>query len=154
MFVIRRAIERDVFQVRKLLREAGLNDRGIDEHIDHFFVVEMPTDEGETPQLAGAVGMEVHGKYGLLRSFVLERAPWNTKVGMNMIQILLSYASKLRLSHVYLLAGASQEFFTQLGFSEIAFDELPADIRESEHVERSRNQGTAMVFSCVPSHQQ
>ncbi|MFC7440076.1 GNAT family N-acetyltransferase [Laceyella putida] len=153
MFVIRRAIERDVFQVRKLLKEAGLNDKGINDHIEHFFVVEMPAEEGMTAQLVGAVGMEVYKPYGLLRSFVLERAPWNTKVGMNMIQILLSYAGKLRLSHVYLLAGASQEFFTQMGFSEIEHEKLPAEIQESEHVERSRERGTPMVYSCFPTRQ-
>lgn len=149
MFVIRRAIERDVFQVRKLLKEAGLNDKGIEEHIDHFFVVEIPTEKGTTAQLVGAVGMEVYRPYGLLRSFVLERAPWNAKVGMNMIQTLLSYASQLRLSHIYLLAGASQEFFTQLGFTEIEYERMPAEIQESDHVERSRQQGKPMVYRCL-----
>ena len=42
MFIIRQAEKKDLFQIRKLLKEVGLNDRGIEEHLDHFFIAELP----------------------------------------------------------------------------------------------------------------
>ncbi|MBA4495943.1 GNAT family N-acetyltransferase [Paenactinomyces guangxiensis] len=153
MFVIRRAAKRDIFQVRKLLNEAGLNDRGVDKHLEHFFVVESPGENGSAARITGAVGMEVYRPCGLLRSFVLERASWNPKVGLQLIQILLAYAGHLQLSHVYLLAGASASFFEQIGFAEVPFADLPEDISGSEHLEHTGPNGTPMVYACFPSGQ-
>jgi amino-acid N-acetyltransferase len=147
MFVIRRAEEKDLFRVRRLIKDAGLNDKGIEKHLSHFFVAETAEGE-EMSQMIGVVGMEVHGPYGLLRSFVLERASWNPKVGLNMIGILLSYAKKLKLERVYLLAGASTSFFGELGFSEVAVQDLPEELMASEHLERSVFKGTPMVYTC------
>jgi amino-acid N-acetyltransferase len=147
MFVIRRAGEHDLFRIRRLIKDAGLNDKGIESHLLHFFVVETANDDEESPQMVGVVGMEVHGSIGLLRSFVLERASWNGKVGVNMMEILLAYAAKLGLTHVYLLAGASTSFFSELGFVEVAFADLPDVLKESEHFERSLYKGTPMVYT-------
>lgn len=95
MFVIRQAEKKDLFQIRKLIKEVGLRDRGIEQHLQHFFIAEVPAEnKGEVSPMVGVVGMEVYPPYGLIRSFVLERAPWNSKVGINMIQVLLSYAEK------------------------------------------------------------
>jgi N-acetylglutamate synthase-like GNAT family acetyltransferase len=151
MFVIRRAAKQDLFQMRRLLNEAGLNDHGIEDHLRHFFVVESPGEKENPPQIVGAIGMEVYRPYGLLRSFVLKRASWNPGIGVKLIHILLSYAGHLKLSHVYLLAGASASFFEEMGFSVIPFEEIPEDIQESEHMERTASKGTPMVYSCFPT---
>jgi N-acetylglutamate synthase-like GNAT family acetyltransferase len=153
MFIIRRVVERDLTPVRQLLREAQLNDQGVEDHLEHFFVVEYPGEKKEDQALVGAVGMEVYKPYGLLRSFVLERSSWNLKIGLQMIQILLSYAGHLKLSHVYLLAGASLPFFEQMGFTAISLDELPEEIRASPHLEHTVSQGTPMVYICFPTQQ-
>lgn len=153
MFVIRRAAERDLFQMRRLLIEAGLNDHGIEDHLQHFFVVESPGEKEKPPQIVGAIGMEVYNPYGLLRSFVLKRASWNPGIGVKLIHILLSYAGHLKLSHVYLLAGTSTSFFEQMGFTVIPFEDIPEGILESEHLERSASKGTPMVYACFPADQ-
>ncbi|MBA4602945.1 GNAT family N-acetyltransferase [Thermoactinomyces mirandus] len=148
MFVIRQAEKKDLFQIRKLIKEVGLRDRGIEQHLHHFFIAEVPSvNEGKVSPMVGVVGMEVYPPYGLLRSFVLERAPWNSKVGMNMIRILLSYAEKMGLSHIFLLAGQSTRFFTQLGFVKTGQDDIPEELRQSEHLAKSISQGQPMVYA-------
>lgn len=149
MFAIRQAREKDIFQIKRLLRDAGVNEKGVEESVQHFFVVEE-MDEQDTgiSQLVGAVGMEVHEPYGLLRSFVLQRATWNPKIGLQLIEILLSYALKCKLSKVYMLAGECNTFFEQIGFTPVEKDQLPKEIQSSTHMQRSISNGTPMVYSC------
>jgi amino-acid N-acetyltransferase len=145
--VVRKAKSSDIELVRQLLQEASLNDQGIDEHVEHFFVVEQ-TGEDEIPQkIVGAIGMEVYPPYGLLRSFVLERSSWNAKLGIQLIQIILSYAEYLKLSEVYLLTTASQVFFRELGFEQAIDQEIPFEIKESPHISQSSlKSGILLVY--------
>lgn len=149
MFAIRQATEKDIFQIKRLLRDANVNEKGVEESVQHFFVVEEINEEDVgVSQMVGAVGMEVHGQYGLLRSFVLQRANWNPRVGLQLIDILLSYAVKSKLSKVYMLAGDCNAFFEQIGFSAVEKEELPEEIQCSTHMKRSIANGTPMVYSC------
>lgn len=149
MFVIRQAEKKDLFQIRKLLKEVGLSDRGIEEHLHHFFIAELPPEkEGGVSPMVGMVGMEVYPPYGLIRSFVLERAPWNSKVGVNMIQVIISYAEQMGLDRVYLLAGQSTQFFTRLGFVKTGEEHLPEELRRSSHLKHSIARGQPMVYTC------
>jgi len=149
MFVIRQAEKKDLFQIRKLLKEVGLSDRGIEEHLHHFFIAEIPAEkEGEVSPLVGMVGMEVYPPYGLIRSFVLERAPWNSKVGVNMIQVIISYAEQMGLSRIYLLAGQTTHFFTRLGFVKTEEENLPEELHQSDHLKQSIARGQPMVYTC------
>ncbi|MBA4548124.1 hypothetical protein H1R82_01455 [Thermoactinomyces intermedius] len=149
MFVIRQAEKKDLFQIRKLLKEVGLNDRGIEEHLDHFFIAELPAGgKGDVSQMVGIVGMEVYPPYGLIRSFVLERAPWNSKVGVHMIQVILSYAEQMGLSRIYLLAGQSTHFFSRLGFVKTGEEHLPEELHQSAHLKQSIHRGQPMVYTC------
>ncbi|MBD1372117.1 hypothetical protein IC620_07050 [Hazenella sp. IB182357] len=152
MFTIRKAKETDIFSVRRMLKEANINDMGIDQHIQHFFVVEVHAEEvdGEDvkAQMVGAVGMEVYKPYGLLRSFVLDRASWKSEIGLKMVEILLMYAEDKDLEQVYLFAGASSAFFEQIGFAKTTVSELPAEILESDHLKRTIHNGIPMMYKC------
>ena len=108
-----------------------MNERGVEESVEHFFVVEeIDEQDAGISQLVGAVGMEVHEPYGLLRSFVLQGATWNPKIGLQLIEILLSYALKCKLSKVYMLAGDCNTFFEQIGFTSVEKDQLPQQIQK------------------------
>jgi amino-acid N-acetyltransferase len=153
MFIIRRAMQRDVTSIKQLLGKMELQDQGMEDHLSHFFVVEYLGKNSSNPPLLGVMGMEVYEPYALLRSFVVERSSWNLKIGLQMIQILLSYANHLQLSHVYLLAGNSLPFFKQLGFTAILREQFPEEIQGSLHVKRSDVQATPMVYACFPTQQ-
>jgi amino-acid N-acetyltransferase len=150
MFIIRRAVEQDLSSIKQLLHKMELNDQGMEEHLSHFFVVEYLEEAREDQPLIGVMGMEVYEPYALLRSFVLERASWNLKIGLQMMQILLSYAGHLQLSHVYLLAGDSSPFFAQMGFTTILREQFPEEVQASLHVKRSDLQAIPMAYTCFP----
>ncbi|MEW9033022.1 MAG: hypothetical protein AB2404_09920, partial [Planifilum fimeticola] len=70
MFVIRTACSGDVPAILRLLQGAGVRQEGVDKHPERFWVLE---EIGDPPRIAGTLGMEIHGRAGLLRSFVVER---------------------------------------------------------------------------------
>jgi amino-acid N-acetyltransferase len=154
MFIIRRAVEQDLTSIRQLLQKMEVNDEGMEDHLSHFFVVEYLSEQQREDQpLMGVMGMEVYEPYALLRSFVLERASWNLKIGLQMMQILLSYAGHLQLSHVYLLAGDSLPFFEQMGFTAILREQFPEELQASLHLKKSSSQATPMAYTCFPALQ-
>jgi amino-acid N-acetyltransferase len=152
MLIIRRAVQQDLTPIRKLLQNMELHDQGMEDHLSHFFVAEYLGEHSANPYqpLIGVMGMEVYAPYALLRSFVVERTSWNRKVGLQMMQILLSYADHLKLSHVYLLAGESLPFFERIGFTAIGREQLPENIYDSLHQQRSDVQSTPMMYTCWP----
>ena len=135
MFVIRKAEVGDIASILQLLQDARLNQQGVDEHLHSFLVVEEQTDAGN--QIVGSAGMEIHHEHGLLRSFVMKKAPWNGRVGLQLFGILLSWAEQRGIKELYLLAGVTQSFFLQIGFYPIKWEEIPKPVRASEHMRQT-----------------
>src|SRR5690606_38688724 len=101
MVAVRRADKGDGETIARLLRQAGISDRGVDDHLGHFLIVE---EEGSCRTI-GTVGLEIYGDKGLLRSFVMESDAWNGKTGLELIDVVLSYVRQSELREIYLLAG-------------------------------------------------
>lgn len=146
MVIVRRAKPEDQGEIERLLREANLDDDGVDEHLEHFFVVEIPPDEDEMAQMVGAAGMEIYDTCALLRSLVVARASWNGEVSWQLMQILLSYAEHLQLEEVYLFAKGAAPWLQEIGFESVPFEDLPDEIRELPHVDRLKIKGSPLVF--------
>ncbi|SFS34829.1 GNAT family N-acetyltransferase [Marininema halotolerans] len=143
LFTVRRAKPEDISEIEKLLLHAGLNERGIEEHLPFFLVVEDPTFE--PTRLVGTAGMEVYGNRGLLRSFVMENHSWNAKSALELIETVLAFAKKSGLTEVYLLAGISGNIFEHFGFRPVVWEEVPLEIRESNHLYQSEMAGKELV---------
>jgi amino-acid N-acetyltransferase len=145
MFVIRTARRGDVPAILRLLQGAGLRVDGVDKHPERFWVVEKA---GESPRVTGTIGMEVYGRAGLLRSFVMERGTWNGRVGMNLLLLALSAARERGLDELYLTTAGSPALFEGLGFTAVTGSELPVPIRASEHLRGAGKAGETTVMRC------
>ncbi|GGE05350.1 hypothetical protein GCM10011571_03040 [Marinithermofilum abyssi] len=144
MFAIRKACTSDVPAIMHLLKEAGMNEQGVDKHPEHFLVVEDP---GKSPvRTVGTVGLEVHGDVGLLRSFVLDQTCWNGKTSMELLHVVFQFVRQMELTAVYLFAGIDPRVFEAFGFQGISPDELPEAIRNSDHAVRLAGSGSPMVL--------
>ncbi|SDW40695.1 amino-acid N-acetyltransferase [Marininema mesophilum] len=139
MFTVCRAVTEDVDRIQEILRHAGLNEQGIEEHLPYFLVVEDPAVE--PVRLVGTAGMEVYGDRGLLRSFVMEKNSWNAKSAIELVEKVLNFARQSGLVEVYLLAGISGSIFEHFGFHSVEWEEIPEDIRNSEHLHQSELAG-------------
>ena len=87
--VIRIATEKDLLPIQHLLAKASLSERGIEQNIENFLVVEDPDKK-----IIGTVGIEPIGKDGLLRSLVMASESWNAKIGLNFIELEVSYGKQ------------------------------------------------------------
>lgn len=144
MFTVRRARSEDLEAITKLLRSAGTNEQGVDEHVHHFLVIEDPSVQ--PPRFVGTAGLERYGEKGLLRSFVMESDSWNAKVGLELIQVVLGHAHQAGLQEVYLLAGIAHNIFEHLGFIRVDWRELPEGIRQSDHLRQMEGKNTVPMM--------
>ncbi|OIJ11759.1 hypothetical protein BKP37_15050 [Anaerobacillus alkalilacustris] len=126
--VIRIATEKDLLPIQHLLAKASLSKRGIEQNIDNFLVVEDPNKK-----IIGTVGIEPIGKDGLLRSLVLTSENWNAKIGLNFIELAVSYGKQKGYENLYLLTNSSLPFFEYIGFEILDEDKIPVHLKQSEH---------------------
>lgn len=148
MHIVRKATLNDLYSIKQMIQEAGIDDSGVEQGLKHFFVIEDVSKEGDSPFLVGTVGLEVYPPYGLLRSFVLKKEAWNVKVYLRMMEVVLTYASNLSLKQIYLFAKEASPLLEQLGFLEISPKELPDSIRASQHHQRMKKQAVPMMYPC------
>lgn len=148
MFVIRTACREDVPAILRLLQGAGVREDGVDKHPERFWVME---EIGESPRIAGTIGMEVYGRAGLLRSFVVERGRWNPQIGVQFLLVALSAAREQGIDELYLAAPGSFPLFEAIGFSAADASELPEPIRRSEHLKEAERSGEIRVMRCLLS---
>ncbi len=127
-FQVRGAREEDFPAVSRLLERAKLPLAGVSEHWDHFLVAES------SGQLLGAVGLEIHGRSGLLRSLVVDENFRGKGVGRALVASLNPLIRGSGLDGLFLLTTTAADFFAGLGFARIAREQLPASLNASEEL--------------------
>ena len=112
----------DVEEILALLEATGLPSEGVAEHLEGFLVAR---DGGGN--LVGCVGMERHGRTGLLRSAAVAPRLQRSGLGSRLTATLLERAAASGLEEVALLTTTAREFFARrFGFEEsdrAAYDE-------------------------------
>ena len=95
------------------------------QRLDNFFVAL------ETDKVVGAVGLEVYGSYGLLRSLVVE-VDWRNKgVEAELIAKVEGVATEKRLKGIYLLTENTADYFNNKGFEHVARMDVPEEVKAS-----------------------
>ncbi|NEU30416.1 hypothetical protein GN156_06425 [bacterium LRH843] len=140
--IVRKAEEKDLLLIQRLVAKAGLREDGIEHHIDRFLVV-----KDEDDQLIGTVGLEKYKSDGLLRSLVLTSAVWTPRLSLEFLQLALSYAEEQKIKNLYLCSKGTNSLFHQLGFRNIREDDVPEKVRTSPHFKRN-TKGETKVWVC------
>ena len=117
----------DEESVKDLLRACGQPDADLlPGHLDHFFVI---YHDG---YLAGSVGLEPHGSYGLLRSLAVSPAVRSRAIGSGLTQEMETYALSTGIRDLYLLTTTAREFFLKHGYQVIARETAPEAIQATQ----------------------
>lgn len=140
--VVRKAEEKDLLLIQRLVAKAGLREDGIEQHIERFLVV-----SNEEDKLIGTVGVEKYNSDGLLRSLVLDSPIWNARLSLEFLQLVLNYAEEQEIETVYLCSKGTNSLFHQLGFRQVGEEEVPEAVRKSSHFRRN-TKGDTKVWVC------
>jgi amino-acid N-acetyltransferase len=123
--VVRRARPEDRDIVERMLAAARLPLDGVREHFDGFLVA--VTAGG----VVGAIGLERYGRYGLLRSAVVEEGSRGRGIGALLTARLVEGDSARGLDAMYLLTTTAPDYFPRFGFRPIRRDQVPHELDAS-----------------------
>lgn len=124
---LRPARSSDYHAVRDLLEEARLPTEGLEEHFADGYVV---AEHGGA--VIGAEGIEVYGRYGLLRSAVVDAEHRGTGLGEKLTMDRLAWARQNNLKALYLLTTTAAPFFKRIGFETVDRASAPAELQVSK----------------------
>ncbi len=109
----------------QLLQAESLPVDDLPASLDHFFVAQ------DKDQVIGAIGLELYGGCGLLRSMVVQPAYRSQHIAACLVQQLEQYAKNLGIDVMYLLTETAPGYFERKGYQRIARDEVPEQLRAS-----------------------
>lgn len=125
-YTISAAMPDETEAIKTLLIEAKLPNEDFAPHLNHFLTAK------QNGTLAGAVGLEIYGESGLLRSLVVDETYRGQGVGKTLCEQIFIYAQGQGVKKLYLLTTTAADFFPKLGFNTIDRDSVPPAIQATE----------------------
>ncbi len=118
----------DLQGIINLLESVEVSTEGIDPDFTKFFVIRDKSDN----KIIGCVGLELFTGTALLRSFAVDTKHQGSKIGISLVERLLSEAFEAGTDAVYVCTAKVPTFFLNVGFIGIDLDEVPDEIRNSD----------------------
>jgi len=137
---LRSAKKSDLAAVEQLLGASDLPIDGVRDNFDNFVVAE------EDGTIAGAVGLEKYGAFGLLRSAVVSPRYRSGGVGRQLVERLLARAEEAGVDEVYLLTTTAEDYFPKFGFTRTTRTAVPEPVKASAEF-RGACPDTAIVMT-------
>jgi len=120
---LRPATDADLPAVERLLTANDLPLMGVREALKDFVVAES------RGQIVGVAGLEICKNDALLRSVAVS-PDWRSKgVGRALVTHAIADAEARGLRALYLLTDTAEHYFPSFGFTKIARENVPADVR-------------------------
>ncbi len=124
---VRAARPADLGELLELLAAVGLPPEGVAESLENFLLARAADGA-----LVGCVGLERHGRLGLLRSAAVAPGLQRSGLGSRLTEELLGRARAEGLEEVLLLTTTAREFFARrFGFEEAGRDAYDARLASS-----------------------
>jgi amino-acid N-acetyltransferase len=122
---LQEATKEDIPLIVGLLRSNGLPYEDIASKICYLFIGYVG------PRIIGIGGIEIHGKYGLLRSLVIEESLRGKGYGFALCDKLIEQGRLKGISEIHLLTTTAEDFFKKTGFERIERKVAPAVIQNT-----------------------
>jgi DNA-binding MarR family transcriptional regulator/N-acetylglutamate synthase-like GNAT family acetyltransferase len=109
-------------EIRNLLTANRLPVQGALNHLSNFVVA---TENG---RVVGALGLEVYGDVGLLRSLVVASNMRGRSIAKRLIKHMILRSREKQLGALYLLAGKTDALFERHGFEKMPRADMPTKL--------------------------
>jgi arsenate reductase (thioredoxin) len=125
-FVLQQAQAADLVAIIGLLQESNLPVEDIHEEQQQFWIIK----DGDN--MAGVIGIQQYGAYGLLRSMATNATYRNRGIAAMLINGLFEFAKQQNLSSIFLLTETAEKYFEKKGFIKIDRGDVPEEIKASK----------------------
>ncbi len=122
-----RASINDLFELNQLLESVYLPVVDPKEFTDYFY-----KSLSLENKIIGAIGLEIYGNYGLLRSLVVDSSYRNKGIANQLVGQIIETSKELGLQEVYLLTTTADKYFLKKGFEIRQRENCPAEIKGSK----------------------
>jgi amino-acid N-acetyltransferase len=126
MNTIQNVLPNDFGEMNHLLGKADLPLVQTTDHIEYFFKC-----VNEKQEMIGAIGLEIYGAYGLLRSLVVADDYRNKGIAKLLVEYLEKQAVGLGLKVLYLLTTTADRYFEKQAFVRVPRNEVHEEIKRS-----------------------
>jgi len=82
-------------------------------------------------QMIAAIGLEICGNFGLLRSLAVSETWRGQGLGVQMVECIETQARERQIAALYLLTTTADQFFARLGYQVVSRDSAPAVLQET-----------------------
>jgi amino-acid N-acetyltransferase len=127
MITIQNASNADIESINKLLKDVDLPFLESSDNTDYFFKAMNSKNE-----IVGAIGLEVYGEYGLLRSLVVSNEYRNKGIANDLVGKFVNISAELNLKGVYLLTTTADKYFEKHYFVRIQRNNVPDEVKQSK----------------------
>ena len=125
LITLLKAVLADRASVIELLQSLGLPTEDLPQSLDHFIIAQ------ERGKVVGSVGLEIYGKYALLRSLAVDSSMQGNGLGKLLYKEALSLARANSVSDLYLITTTAAIFFERQGFQRVDRAKVPAAISQT-----------------------
>ena len=115
----------DRSEIVALLQSQKLPTEDLPSPLENFIVVK------ENGKVIGSVGIQLYGKYALLRSLAVDSAHQGNGLGKALYKAAIELASNKKVQELFLITTTADPFFKKLGFLQIDRKAVPAPIQAS-----------------------
>jgi amino-acid N-acetyltransferase len=123
---LEQALSSDLSAIQRLLADCQLPYTDLNyAHLQHFLVVR------DGNQLAGTVGLEAGGKFGLLRSLAVSESYRQHGLGIQLTSQIEAHAVTFGVEILYLLTTTAQGFFAKRGYQLTERKAAPTVLQET-----------------------
>jgi amino-acid N-acetyltransferase len=127
MVTIQNDSNTDLESINKLLKDVDLPLLESSDNTDYFFKAMNSKNE-----IVGAIGLEVYGRYGLLRSLVVSVEYRNKGIANDLVGQIVKLSTGLNLKEVYLLTTTADKYFEKLHFERIQRNDVPEEVKQNK----------------------
>ena len=124
--IVRAATARDLPGAKALIKDAGLPVEGLEDQFGECYAIAELDG-----WVVGVAGIEVYGRFGLLRSAAVAARHRGTGLGVRLTQDRITWARHRDLEAIYLLTTTAAPFFARLGFVAVQKTSAPAELQAS-----------------------
>lgn len=122
---VEKARESDLTAIKSLLSSVNLPISDLPSPLNNFLVIK------EEEKVIGSIGLEVFGKYALLRSLAIDLEHRNLDLGQKLYDSIIDLAKRSGIEEIFLITNTADQYFEKRDFVTMERENTPSEIKNT-----------------------